>query len=206
MVPKAAPDEAVGVVAVKGNVFSVVEYSEITKEQAERRDARGNLAFRAANIANHFYTRAFLEQVEEFETDMAFHIAKKKIPYVDATSGEVVKKPTKPNGIKLELFVFDVFPFAKSLVVLEVERQEEFSPLKNAPGTGSDDPDTSRRDLLAQGKRFLEIAGAKVRGEDVIIEISPLVTYAGEGLDTVKGKVFSRSGYVDSIEAFDALV
>jgi len=139
---------------------------------------------------------------------MAFHIAKKKIPHVDTTTitGEVVEKPTKPNGIKLELFVFDVFPFAKRLVVLEVERKEEFSPLKNAPGTGSDDPDTSRRDLLAQGRRFLESAGAKVQDEDVLIEISPLVTYAGEGLDSVKGKVFSRSGYVDSIEGFDALI
>ena len=206
VVPKASPEEAVGVVAVKGDVFSVVEYSEITKEQAELRDARGNLAFRAANIANHFYTRAFLEQVEEFETNMVFHIAKKKIPHVDTTSGELVKTPTKPNGIKLELFVFDVFPFAKRLVVLEVERREEFSPLKNAPGTGSDDPDTSRRDLIAQGKRFLENAGAKVQGDDVVIEISPIVTYAGEGLDAVKGKVFSRSGYVDSVEAFDPLV
>jgi hypothetical protein len=67
-------------------------------------------------------------------------------------------------------------------------------------------PDTSRRNLLAQGKHFLEDAGTQVQGEDVIIDISPLVTYAGEGLDAIKGKVLSRSGYVDAIEAFDALV
>lgn len=209
VVPKLDPTESVGVVAMKGDVYAVVEYSEITKEQAERRDPHrpDQLAFRAGNIVNHFYTTEFLEQVEDFESKMAFHIAKKKIAYVDlATSDGAVVKPSSPNGIKLELFVFDVFPFAKRMQILEVERREEFSPLKNAPNTGSDDPQTSRRDLLAQQRRFIEEAGAKVVGEDVEVEVSPLVTYAGEGLEAIRGKTFTRSGYVDAIEAFDALV
>ena len=55
VVPKASPTESVGVVARRGPKFSVVEYSEISKEQAERRDpASGDLVFRADNIANHF--------------------------------------------------------------------------------------------------------------------------------------------------------
>ena len=205
VVPKAYPTESVGVVAVRGGRFGVVEYSEISKEQAERRDPKtGELAFRAGNIANHFYTTSFLHEVESFEEELAFHIARKKIPYVDTASGELVK-PAKPNGMKLELFVFDVFPFTKHFAVLEVARNEEFSPLKNAPGTGSDDPDTSRRDLLAQQKRFLEGAGAKV-AEGVEIEVSPLVSYAGEGLESVKGKTFTKSGSVSAVEELDALV
>ena len=203
VVPKAYPTESVGVVARRDGKFGVVEYSEISKEQAERVDASGQLAFRAANIVNHFYTTSFLDKVESFEDELAFHIARKKIPYVDQTSGQTVK-PTKPNGMKLEMFVFDVFPFTQQFAVLEVARNEEFSPLKNAPGTGSDDPETSRRDLLAQQKRFLERAGAKV-AEGVEIEISPLVSYAGEGLESVKGKTFTRSGIVSSLEEFDAL-
>lgn len=205
VVPKAYPTESVGVVARRGDKFSVVEYSEISKEQAERRDPRtGELAFRAANIVNHFYTTSFLHDVEAFEEDLAFHIARKKIAHVDTETGKVVK-PAKPNGMKLEMFVFDVFPYTKRFAVLEVARNEEFSPLKNAPGTGSDDPDTSRRDLLAQQRRFLQKAGAVVP-EDVDIEISPLVSYAGEGLSSVRGKTFSRSGPVESVEELDALV
>jgi UDP-N-acetylglucosamine/UDP-N-acetylgalactosamine diphosphorylase len=205
VVTKSQPSESVGVVAVRGKKFSVVEYSEISKEQAERRDPEtGELSFRAGNIVNHFYTTQYLNTVESFEDQLAYHIARKKIPYVDTESGETIK-PSKPNGMKLEMFVFDVFPFTERFSVLEVERQEEFSPLKNAPGTGADDPETSCRDLLAQHKRFLEKAGASV-AEDVKIEISPLVSYAGEGLESLKGKRFTRSGMVGTIEEFDALL
>ncbi|KAI0964194.1 hypothetical protein AcW1_001069 [Taiwanofungus camphoratus] len=205
VVPKAHPTESVGVVARRGDKYSVIEYSEISKEQADRRDPRtGELAFRAGNIANHFYTTAFLNSTAAFEEELAFHIARKKISYVDLHNGDTVK-PAKPNGMKLEMFVFDVFPFTKHFAVLEVARNEEFSPLKNAPGTGSDDPGTSRRDLLAQHKRFLERAGASV-ADSVEIELSPLVTYAGEGLESVRGKKFTRSGLVESVEELDALV
>ncbi|KAG8899033.1 UDP-N-acetylglucosamine pyrophosphorylase [Tulasnella sp. 403] len=82
VVRKTAPTESVGVVALRGSRFSVIEYSEISKEQAEQKDpSSGELAFRAANIANHFYTTDFLKRVESFEENMAFHIARKKIPH-----------------------------------------------------------------------------------------------------------------------------
>ena len=123
VVPKAHPTESVGVVARRGDKFSVVEYSEISKEQAERRTPAGELAFRAGNIANHFYTTPFLRSTEAFEDELAFHIARKKIPHVDLATGESVK-PAKPNGMKLEMFVFDVFPFTKRFAVLEVARAE----------------------------------------------------------------------------------
>ncbi|BGP38567.1 UDP-N-acetylglucosamine pyrophosphorylase [Rhodotorula kratochvilovae] len=201
VVKKTAPSESVGVVALKGGKFAVVEYSEISREMSERRERDGSddLAFRAANIANHFYTRAFLEEVCAFDDSrMPFHIARKKIPHVDLSSGASVK-PSTPNGMKLEQFVFDVFPFVRQFALLEVEREREFSPLKNAPGTGADDPETSRRDLLAEARRWLEAAGAEL-ADGVEVELSPLVSYAGEGLEAVKGLKIARSGVAESVE------
>ena len=197
VVRKTEPHESVGVVARKGDKYAVVEYSEISTAQAERRDARDNskLAFRAANIANHYYTTAFLSRTEEMEQSMAFHIARKKIPSIALDTGSLCKQ----DGMKLEMFVFDVFPFTQRFAVLEVARNEEFSPLKNAPGSKADNPETSRRDLLAQQKRFLEASGATI-ADGVEIELSPLVTYAGEGLDAVKGKTLTKSGHVESMD------
>ncbi|PWN26814.1 nucleotide-diphospho-sugar transferase [Jaminaea rosea] len=195
---KTDPKESVGVVAMKNDKWNVIEYSEIPSELAEARDESGDLQFRAANIVNHFYTTDFLsKQVPSFEAEMAYHIARKKIPTIDSKSGEAVK-PTTPNGMKLELFIFDVFPFCDDLAVHEVPRAQEFSPLKNAPNTGSDDPQTSRRDLLALHGKWLREAGAEL-GEGVEVEVSPLVSYAGEGLEGVKGRKFEKSEHLDKI-------
>jgi UDP-N-acetylglucosamine/UDP-N-acetylgalactosamine diphosphorylase len=73
---------------------------------------------------------------------------------------------------------------------MEVKREDEFSPLKNAKGTGEDDPDTSKRDVLNQGKRWVEAAGATLVSEEpeTGVEISPLISYGGEGLEYLKGK------------------
>lgn len=200
-VRKTEPKESVGVVAKKDGKWGVIEYSEIPRELSEARDADGQLTFRAANIVNHFYTTSFLaKDVPSFEAEMAFHIARKKIPCVDLSSGQTTK-PSTPNGMKLELFIFDVFPFVKDLVVHEVERNVEFSPLKNAPGTGTDDPQTSKRDLLSLQRRWLQAAGATVadEGAGVEVEVSPLVSYGGEGLEGVKGKTFDKTQTIDSL-------
>lgn len=203
VVRKLVPTESVGVLAKRGDNFAVVEYSELSKEKAEQRTSDGQLAFRAANIANHFYTTSFLESVEAMEKRMAFHIARKKIPTVDLVSGKLIK-PDTINGMKLELFIFDVFPFTRSLCVLEIDRAEEFSPLKNAPGSKADCPETSRRDLLAQQRRWLIGNGADV-ADGVEVEVTPCLTYAGEGLDFVKGKRITKSGVLRSAADIMAL-
>lgn len=191
VVSKASPEEPVGVVCVRDGKYGVVEYSEISQEVSERRQQDGSLQFGAANIANHFFSTEFLERVPQFADQLEYHIAKKKIKYVDE-EGQVIV-PKSNSGMKLECFVFDVFSFAQNFSVLEVDRKEEFSPLKNAPGSGADCPETSRRDIVAQHVRFVEAAGGKVAGgddyENLAFEISPWISYSGEGLvEYVAGK------------------
>ncbi|KAJ2706639.1 UDP-N-acetylglucosamine pyrophosphorylase [Coemansia sp. IMI 203386] len=204
VVPKKSWDESVGVICKRNGKYAVVEYSEITTETAQLTRPNGDLAYNAGNICNHYYSLEFLQKrVPEIEAKLEHHIARKKIAHVD-DNGEVVR-PTKPNGIKLERFVFDVFPFVDKMAILEVDRAEQFSPLKNAPGTGVDCPETSRSDLISQCIRFAEAAGATVQmpadGRQPDFEISSLVSYAGEGLESLSGKTLAADQYITDLAA-----
>lgn len=199
VVEKTLPDERVGVVVKCEGKYQVAEYSEISKEIAEMKDPDNNdrLLFRDGNICNHFFTVDFLEKiVTEHEPSLKFHIAKKKIPFVDESGKR--NKPVEPNGIKLEKFVFDVFEFTEKLALLEVAREDEFSPLKNAKGSPKESPETALRDLSNLHRRYLTKAGAKFKDTNgvtsIVCEISPLLSYAGEGLENkVKGREFSAA-------------
>lgn len=211
VVRKREPTEAVGVICLKGSKPSVVEYSEIDAGMAAQTKPDGTLVYGAANIANHFYTLSFLQRVKDFEQSLEYHVAKKKIKHVSIPDG-TLQSPEKPNGIKLELFVFDVFPYVSlsKFAVLEADRVDEFSPLKNAPGAGVDCPETSRADILAQHVRFVEAAGGKVvKAADEatpVLELSPLVTYGGEGLEIVNGATIKTPALVSSLDELKKLV
>ncbi|KAL7454384.1 hypothetical protein ACHAWC_006026 [Mediolabrus comicus] len=186
---KTSPGEKVGVVASKGGKPCIVEYSDISKEMSERRGEDGRLVFGAGNICNHFYTLDFLENVVVPNLGNMYHVARKKIPFYDASKKETVK-PTENNGIKLESFIFDVFPLSVSMAVLDVERKDEFAPVKNPPGTDSDSPDTARMLFSNVAKDWLSKAGAILVGdtESDLCEVSPLTSYNGEGLVQFNGK------------------
>ncbi|KAH7001602.1 nucleotide-diphospho-sugar transferase [Ilyonectria destructans] len=196
VVRKRNATESVGLILSKNGKPDVVEYSEIDQATAEEVDPKQPdvLRFRAANIVNHYYSFNFLDSIPLWAHKLPHHVARKKIPFADLETGETVK-PEKPNGIKLEQFVFDVFPMLSidKFACFEVKREDEFSPLKNARGTGEDDPDTSKLDIMTQGKRWLEAAGAFVVGEKAAegAEVSPLISYGGEGLKNFKSMEFT---------------
>lgn len=188
VVRKRNAKESVGLILQKNGRPDVVEYSEISSEDAEAKDSKDSelLKFRAANIVNHYYSFSFLESIPEWAKRLPHHVARKKIPFVNTETGETVK-PEKPNGIKLEQFVFDCFPFLEleKFACMEVKREDEFSPLKNARGTGEDDPDTSKKDIMTQGAKWLQAASAVVVSEnDEGVEVSPLISYVSLPLGT----------------------
>lgn len=182
---KSHAHEQVGVVASRNGRPCIVEYSEITKEMAEKTDDRGVLVYGAGNICNHFYTLDFIREKILPNMGNLYHMAHKKIPYYDETTATTIT-PDVNNGIKLETFIFDVFPLSERMAVLDVERSEEFAPVKNKPGSPTDSPDTAREMISSLAKKWIEDAGGKLTGDlSSICEISPSTSYAGDGLDEI---------------------
>jgi len=176
----------VGVIGKRGGKSSVIEYSEMTAADCAKTDASGKLVYGAGNICNHFYTVDFLEKVTD--DALIFHVARKKIKS-PSEDGQSAVTPTENTGIKLECFIFDCFGMAENMAVLEGPRDEEFTPVKNAPGKPTDSPDSARQMLTAQSIKWLKAAGIGITEGSGQVEIGPFVSYRGEGLEALKEKL-----------------
>ena len=187
MLPKVSPFEKVGNFALLDGRVGVIEYSDIPAELAEARSETGELRFRAGSIAIHMISVPFVRRLSEGGAfALPFHRAVKKVPHLSPHTGEWVR-PSAPNAVKLEMFVFDALPLAEGSVILETDRVEEFAPIKNADG--DDSPATSRRLQSERAARWLEGKGVSVprRGEEVdaVIEVRPLTAVEPDDLGDV---------------------
>jgi UDP-N-acetylglucosamine/UDP-N-acetylgalactosamine diphosphorylase len=183
IIPKESPADKLGNLVLIDGRKSIIEYSDLPEDLAKQVDEQGRLRIRAGSPAIHLFAVDFLQRVTQGRQRMPFHVARKRVPYVDE-EGNVVQ-PTKENALKFEMFIFDVLPLAEHWTVVETSRREEFVPLKNA--TGPDSPETVRRALSNLAGDWLEKAGILVpRGADgdvaVPLEISPLYALDAEEL------------------------
>ena len=164
---KERPDEKMGVFARIDGHMGVVEYTEISPEHRDARDANGRLVFDAGNLAVHAFEVDFVRRIaSESERWLPWHASAKKIPTVDDTGAPL--EPREPNGLKLERFVFDALRAAETVCIVEASR-DEYGPVKNA--SGSDSPKTSRSGLSQRYRRWIEEAGLRAPSPAHLIEI-----------------------------------
>ena len=136
---KANAAEKVGVFCKRNGKPGVVEYTEISKEMAERTNENGELVFAESHLNCNMFSVKAIEEVAN--KNLPYHIAHKKASYIDENGNLVV--PEKPNAYKFESFIFDAFDMLDDMAILRVKREEEFAPVKNAEGT--DSPETARK-------------------------------------------------------------
>jgi UDP-N-acetylglucosamine/UDP-N-acetylgalactosamine diphosphorylase len=172
---KAGPLEKVGNFCLVDGKVTVIEYSDLPDEQALRKNPDGSLVFELGSIGIHLISTSFIEKLNSGgDFALPFHKAIKKIPHIDDAGNPV--NPEKPNGVKLETFVFDALPLASKSIILETLRSEEFAPVKNA--TGVDSAEVTHQMMIDRAAAWLESAGVKVprnaNGKpDCVIEIDP---------------------------------
>lgn len=164
MVPKAYALEKVGHFCIQDGSALVVEYSDMPDAMQEETNEDGSIRFNGGSVAIHIFDRDFIARAGSTTSDMKlpFHRADKKIPYVGA-DGTIVK-PEAVNGVKFEMFVFDALPLAKSPVIIEAAREDDFSPVKNAEGV--DSPKSCKEDQLRMFARWLKAAGETIETDE----------------------------------------
>ncbi|MGB0330495.1 MAG: UTP--glucose-1-phosphate uridylyltransferase [Planctomycetota bacterium] len=164
VVAKRDAAEKVGVLGLIDGALGCIEYSDLTDDLRHATDDGGNLLFNAGNIAAHVIRRDFVEALTSGgDLDLPWHIARKQLKCI-SESGVQQERP----GVKFETFIFDALARTSSTVVLEVLREEEFSPVKNAEGR--DSPATCRESLTAVAARVTGVTAPAVELDPRIAE------------------------------------
>jgi UDP-N-acetylglucosamine/UDP-N-acetylgalactosamine diphosphorylase len=193
-VSKRGPDEKVGVLGRIDGLPGVIEYSDLPSALREERLASGALRFDAGNIAIHVIDVGFVRRLVSGSNKLPLHLARKDIPCI-GTDGQL----RTCVGIKFETFIFDAMRSARNPLLVMVNREDEFSPIKNR--LGDDSPESCRRDQMAQWMRWLAAAGVEFSatladGSSRAIEISPLTALGPEDLGFLVGRTLPNGDIV----------
>jgi UDP-N-acetylglucosamine/UDP-N-acetylgalactosamine diphosphorylase len=177
VVSKQFPTERVGNVASVDGRLRIIEYSDLPLAAAERRRGDGSLELWAGNTAIHVFDVALLDRLSGQADALPFHLARKAVPYLDEQGRRI--ESAAPNAVKFERFIFDLLPSAERAIVVEADPAKAFGPLKNAPGSERDSPETVRQQMVALHRSWASAAGVRV-AEGIDVEISPLFALDAE--------------------------
>ncbi|MBP9891824.1 MAG: UDPGP type 1 family protein [Planctomycetes bacterium] len=170
VVRKEDPAERVGFYCADHGVPQIVEYSEFSVAQSAQRSTDGGLAYWAGSIAVHAFSVAFLHDLAKRGIDLPLHAAHKKVATLNE-AGEL-QEPAAPNVYRFERFIFDTLPLASRVAALEVPREEQFLPLKNADGPFG--PEGVRESMQQYWRRALAHAGLPTSPDaPPVIEVDP---------------------------------
>ena len=138
-VKKAYPEEKVGIFCKRNGKPAIIEYNEMDETMIYAKDKHGELLYGESNIVAHLFNIETLDSLSNYK--LRYHFAVKKNSYINEDLKEVI--PEAPNSLKFEAFIFDGFEYLEDMVVLRVNREEEFAPIKNA--SGNDSPKTAKK-------------------------------------------------------------
>mgnify|MGYP005789874929 FL=1 len=118
---------------------SILYYENIDLETSEKKDLDGKYLYREANILSHLMSLNAVKKVSK--EYLPYHRAYKKNTFVNSEG--VKQVPEKPNTFKFEKFIFDAFSKFDDMLLLRVNPDEEFAPIKDF--TSIYNPDTAKQ-------------------------------------------------------------
>lgn len=137
------PEEKVGIVTKVDGKVSVIEYTEISKEE-QKATVEGKLKHPCANISLFAFSIDFIKVASQHSLPLHFSLK--------ATSALGENR----MAWKSETFIFDNLAFANKVGVLVYPRERCFAPLKN--GSGPDSLETVQQALQNEDERVIKEA------------------------------------------------
>lgn len=195
VVQKTNPEEKVGIIGIRDGHLDTIEYSELGDEEKQALNPDGTLKFGMGSPAIYLLDVDFVEKINEGNITLPYHEAVKKVPCIGEDGNKAT--PVENNAVKFEMFIFDALKYAGKSIIMEVVREDEFSPIKNEKGESS--PDTARQNMINLFGRWLREAGIEIPKDENgnvegVIEISPLYALNAEELKNKVNKDIAFNG------------
>lgn len=135
---KELPLEKTAVYCKKYGKPAILDYDYIDLNLSNLKNEEGMFLYREANMLSHLMSLSAVKKVANVQ--LPYHRAYKKNAFVNDEGMKQV--PDKPNSFKFENFIFDAFSFFDDMLLLRVNPDEEFAPIKDF--TGIYNPDTAK--------------------------------------------------------------
>ncbi len=152
---KTNPFEKLGNFVCSEDRTFIIEYSDLPEKKALEVDEDDQMKYKAGSPGIYLFRRDFIEQFAHSTLELPYHRAEKKVPCLDDHRTLVI--PTEVNAVKFETFIFDALLLARNPVILEANRHEEFSPIKNK--TGVDSLESAQEDMNKKSHQWLNELG-----------------------------------------------
>ena len=171
MIIKDYAEEKVGIFVIQDGKLTIREYSDLSNNLLLKKTNNGKIYFSAGNPAIHILDCSFVQNLGKFYFNrLPYHKINKKIKTIDKLGNHF--NPKRANGIKFEQFVFDALSIARNPIIVQVSRENEFSPIKNI--NGKDSLKTCRNSQLKKHESWLRSVGYKVEVDKEGVPILPI--------------------------------
>ncbi|CAD8156102.1 unnamed protein product [Paramecium pentaurelia] len=190
-VQKRSVDENLGIIVNQFNQgLQYKEYDEISYNDLVKKDKNGNLVNPDGVIGQVLCSLDYaIELCCNYKKHILsnFHIRQKKCTYFDYITSRLIKPMQQPNALKFELTYYEAIPYCpiQSFGLFRVKREDEYAPILNSSNESKDTIHTARQAYMYRDQKWMSQLGFEVNSE---FEISPKLTYFGEGLEEATKK------------------
>ena len=139
---KELADDRISVFCKKNGKPGILEYKYISHEMSESTDENGNYFYRDVNILAHLFSINAIDKLKD--AYLPYHRVFKKNDFINYEG--VKEVPQNNNSFKFEKFIFDAFSYFDDMLLLRVNEEEEFAPIKDFIGIYS--PETAKEKYI----------------------------------------------------------